>query len=690
MKTFFFLSILFSTSLWAEPVVPIYNYDQPNTTVPMSGGIYSPSGGIGGGIGSGVPGFGYSGNYGSPSQNPTDGGISISNSGVTSYNIVKANANCPLLTATAKDDQDTFGDLQNYFRAISQKSECAQNGPMGFNAPQQQISQLESMLRASNSNGAKCYAKNVNMISNRNMAYYYVEKDMDINSMSPYYSCNASVLAIQALQKGIYPAPTITKDVIKECIKNKYENSVEENATICKEVVAPQIVQEEIDKGMIELERILVQTLTQPGPCAPKTQDTFKMVINTFLKTKALSAVGPWGSVAGFGADIVGSLLDKFFPSDAQKASALMADILSEDNYEQNACLYLTIQQKMYCEDNPIKTEVPLLTCQEMDVNKDVLKLVDSLKDLRKIAGSISTMSSPPQEYRNFTSPPTEQVDYSKFEMNLDDFTKYAKASEPDIRARLKNLPKVQQAKELAKINQLYTMLDSYQNLDPANPESLNKGQMILTSLAELLLSTNKDKKIDFEDLILKTTPGVNTESIKLKGIANSIETMMASNSAASSSSPEEKSRSLAKYNKYKNAMGEMAQPQFKDRLDKQFSELKKQVLFIAKQENGVVNDSVSEGLLRNIVRHCMLLQEIYDPKLEGSIPDQCSKLNCGFENRFEWFSPKENSNNFTRYKNSYCSKNFSYAKVENRFISELKNKNGATICGKKVSDFFF
>lgn len=689
MKTLLFLSILFSTSLWADPVVPIYNYDQSNATIP-NGGIYSPTGGFGGGIGSGVPGLGYSGNAGYPSQGQTSGGIAISNSGVNSYNIVKSNANCPLLTATAKDDQDTFGDLQNYFRAISQKSECAQNNLMGFNGPQQQISQLESMLKASNSNGAKCYSKNVNMISNRNMAYYYVEKDMDISSMSPYYSCNASVLAAQALQKGIYPAPTVTKDEIKECIKKKYESSVEENVAVCKEVVAPQIVQEEIDRGMVELERILVQTLTQPGPCAPKTQDTFKMVINTFLKTKALSAVGPWGSVAGFGADIIGSLLDKFFPSDAQKASALMGDILSEDNYEQNACLYLTIQQKMYCEDNPIKTEVPLLACQEMDVNKDVLKLIDSLKDLRKIAGTLSTTPPLPQGYANFASPSAEQVDYSKFEMNLDDFTKYAKASEPDIRARLKTLPKVQQAKELAKINQLYAMLDSYQNLDPANPESFSKGQMILTSLAELLLSTNKDKKIDFEDLILKTTPGLNTESIKLKGIANSIETMMASNSISSFSGSEEKSRSLAKYNKYKNAMGEMAQAQFKDRLDKQFTELKKQVLFVAKQENGIVNDSVSEGLLRNIVRHCVLLQEIYDPKLEGRIPEQCAKLNCGSENRFEWFSPKENSNNFTRYKNSYCSKNFSYSKVENRFISELKNKNGATICGKKVSDFFF
>ena len=177
-------------------------------------------------------------------------------------------------------------------------------------------------------------------------------------------------------------------------------------------------------------------------------------------------------------------------------------------------------------------------------------------------------------------------------------------------------------------------------------------------------------------------------DSIKQRGIASSIESLLASSSGTSRPN-EEQSRSMAKYNKYKNAMGEMAQTQFKNRLEKQFDDFKKQVTFVAKQENGVVNDLVSEGLLRNIVRHCTLMQEIYDPKLEGKIPDQCAKLSCGKDNRMNWFLPKNGEANFSAYNKSYCSKNFSYKKIEDDFVNELKNKKGATICGKKVADFF-
>ena len=77
------------------------------------------------------------------------------------------------------------------------------------------------------------------------------------------------------------------------------------------------------------------------------------------------------------------------------------------------------------------------------------------------------------------------------------------------------------------------------------------------------------------------------------------------------------------------------------------------------------------------------------DPKLEGRIPEQCAKLNCGKENRLKWFVPQEGQANFSSYKNSYCDKNFSYTKIEDDFVKELKDSNGAKICGKKVADFF-
>ena len=551
------------------------------------------------------------------------------------------------------------------------------------------------MLNVNNSNGTKCYSKNVEQISDRNMALYYTDKAMDISMSSPYYICNSNTLSL----KATFP---ITKDIISKCIADKYQDIVEENTTICKEVVAPKLVQEQVNKGMVELERLLVQALSQNGSCAPKTQDTFKMVMNTFLKVKSLSVVGPWGAVAGFGADMIGNLLDKFFPTDAQKASALMDDILSEDNYEQNSCLYFNIQQKLYCMDQPTIVAIPNPGCNQINVNSDLLKLLENMRDVKKVTDvAASNASAPPAGWNqgggfgpgsmanpNINSNFSNSIDTSKLESQIEDLTKFAKASETDIRSRIKTLPKVQQAKELDKINKFYHLLDQYQSFDPANTATSGQGQQALEGLLPLLSSVDASQKINLEELILKTTPGLKMDSIKQRGIASSIESLLASSSGTSRPN-EEQSRSMAKYNKYKNAMGEMAQTQFKNRLEKQFDDFKKQVTFVAKQENGVVNDLVSEGLLRNIVRHCTLMQEIYDPKLEGKIPDQCAKLSCGKDNRMNWFLPKNGEANFSAYKNSYCSKNFSYKKIEDDFVNELKNKKGATICGKKVADFF-
>ena len=685
MKLTLFGLFFLSQSVFSQ-VVPVYNYDQstsPSNNYPGVGLGYG-AGAFGGGIG-GYPG----GNSGMPTLSSSNGAsIGMYDAGsVPNYNIVRPNASCPLLTVTAKEDQDVFGELQNYFKSFSQRSECSQTN-MNAMSGTMAVSQLESMLNVSNSGGAKCYSTNVQQISSRNMALYYADKSMDNDMMSPYSSCNASVL-------GASSSTPVTKDQITKCIADKYQSIVETNTQTCKDVVAPQLVQDQVNKGMVELERLLVSALSQTGPCAPKPQDTFKAVINTFLKVKSLSAVGPWGAVAGFGADMIGSLLDKFFPSDSQKASALMNDILSEDNYEQNACLYYNIEQKMYCADRAVTVNVPNSGCNQINVNSDLIKLLSNVRDLKKVTDSASMAGTGGMGSYvgglgmtggsgGFTAP---TVDTTKLEAQIDDLTKYAKASEPDIRERIKTLPKVQQAKELEKINRFYSLLDQYQNFDPSKPGVADQGQKALEGLLPLLTSNDPAQKINLEELILKSTPGLKMDSIKQRGIASSIESLLATTGNASGTS--EKSRSMAKYNKYKNAMAEMAQGQFKDRLERQFEDFRKQVTFVSKQEKGVVNDLVSEGQLRNIVRHCTLMQEIYDPKLEGRIPEQCAKLNCGKENRLKWFVPQEGQANFSSYKNSYCDKNFSYTKIEDDFVKELKDSNGAKICGKKVADFF-
>jgi len=328
MKLLIIFYFIFSTQLWADPIVPVYRYDHKNG--PPSGmfGGYPGAVGLGGGFGI----YGGSSYSDQMMNTGVTGGIGISNMGgaVSSYNVVRPNASCPFLTTTAKEDQDIFGELQNYLRSLSQNAECSQassqqNMPNMMYGPNNQslqaVSQLESMLNGNtNANGVKCYTQNINLITSRNMALYYADKEIDVNSMSLYSACNASSLAFKLGKMQV------TKDEIKKCIADLYQNAVEENVSICKEVVAPQLIQDQTNKGMIELERLLVQTLSHPNACGAKVQSTFKMVMNTFLKASSLSAVGPWGAMAGFGADVIGSLLDQFFPSDAEKASELLSD----------------------------------------------------------------------------------------------------------------------------------------------------------------------------------------------------------------------------------------------------------------------------------------------------------------------------------------------------------------------------
>jgi len=679
MKKFFLISLLGVTSAFAQPF-------DPSGSVNMYGGMGNYPGMMGGGIG-GYPGAGIGGTVGTPnfvSGNGTSLPMFETTATGSNFNLIKPNSNCPLLTQTVKEDQDAFLDIKNFLSNVGRKPECAQSAMGNMMMGSQTISMLESMLGPNSSTGTKCYSKNVEQISARNMAYYYAEKGIDQGYASPYSACSGAMDGM------------LSKDEAKKCIAEKYESLVETNEQVCKEVVAPQLVQAQIDKAMVDLERILVQSLSQTGPCAPEPKEAFKMTMNTFLKVKALSAVGPWGAVAGFGADLIGSLLDKLFPSDSQKAANLMNDILSEDNYEQNACLYFNIQQKMYCADQPLTVDLPAGSCNNVNVNQDMLKLMSTIKDVKKIVAS-SAMTSPMSP---FSSPvpygvtpinmaaASSGVDLAKFESGLDDLSKFALASEADIRERVKTLPKIQQNKELVKIDKFYKLLKDYQNYDPAQDQSGEIGQGILQGLSTLVVGLDPNQKINFEELVLKTTPGLKVDSLKQKAMANAIEQALEKNSAGSGSSPE-MSRSMAKYNKYKNAMGVMAQGQFEARLNKQFKEFEAQAKFVASKEGGVIKDPVTEGMLRNLVRHCSLLQEIYDPAIEGRMPKQCERLGCGKSNKLEWFTPSSNQANLTRYKAQYCDKSLGFKKIEDSYVKDLTNPNGASLCGKKLEDYF-
>jgi len=122
--------------------------------------------------------------------------------------------------------------------------------------------------------------------------------------------------------------------------------------------------------------------------------------------------------------------------------------------------------------------------------------------------------------------------------------------------------------------------------------------------------------------------------------------------------------------------------------LEKQFKEFQTQVKFVNSKDRGVVKDPVAEGQLRNLIRHCSLLQEVYDPGLEGKIPPACQKLSCN-TNKLGWFKPEKDKANLSSFKQQYCDKSLTFQKTEDDYVNELKNSDGAKICGTKVEDFF-
>jgi hypothetical protein len=295
--------------------------------------------------------------------------------------------------------------------------------------------------------------------------------------------------------------------------------------------------------------------------------------MNTFLKAKALSVVGPWGAVAGFGADLVGNLLDKLFPSDAAKAAALMEEILNEETFEQNACLYFNIQQKMYCEDRPVEIKTPNPGCQNIAVTSDLMKLIQKYKDIKKVTDTYSSPLAPSSPYpgisMNMPGMPVSDISpemESALLDHLDDLSKYAISNESDLRERVKALPKMQQSREQAKLEKFLGQMKAYQSYDPANDATGVDGKKIVAEIASFFMSKNADTQLDLSMFVVKTTSGTNVDSIKQKSISRTIEQLMAVQ--PESTSQNEKSRTMAKYNKYKLGMAALAKTKFEARLE--------------------------------------------------------------------------------------------------------------------------
>lgn len=673
------------------------------------------------GAGLGVGGYAGAGTGSFQSENQQS--IPIFQNTGTQYNTVKVNSSCPLLTTTAKEDTDLFSDLKSFLTTASKKCSLSNsNNNNGMNpymngaSSSPDVSMFEAMIRGESSSAyssgtsvssssVKCYSKNVELIGQRNLAYYYAEKKMAPGMQSSFSSCFTTVASMPfvngAEQYAIADSEVsklATLEKQKTCISEKYEGLVEENKILCKEINAPQSIQAQINKGLVGIEDILNQAIVNKDECGFKTQDLFKVTMNTFLKAKALSVVGPWGAVAGFGADLVGKLLDKIMPNDPQKATAFLDEILNEETFEQNACLYYNIQQKMYCEDRPIEVATMNPSCQNIVVSNDVLNLIQKYKAIQKVTDSLLASSSPGlpafipnvNAYQSMNPVATTSTISPELESelvdHLDELANHAIASETDLKDRIKSLPRIQQSREQLKLDVFIKKMHEYQSYSPEKDPSGEQGKKIINDIASFFTGKNGSEKWDLSMFVVKTTPGTKLENLKQRSIARVIEGMLASQERTGESA--ETSRTMARYNKYKSGVSVLSRDKFETRLEKQFIEFETQVKFVASRDQGKVMDSVAEGQLRNLVRHCTLLQEVYDPNLEGRIPKVCQKLSCP-NNGIEWFRPQANQQNFATFKKSYCDKSLSFHKVENNFIQALQDKSGAKICGTPVGSFF-
>lgn len=567
---------------------------------------------------------------------------------IQAQEITTIDTECPFTTALSKLDQNFFENLQNYFKTISNNPECSQTSKDGM----QTISDLKSIM---STDEAKCYTLNIYQTKLRDSALANNEKGIEIDSSSPYNECSSGTIS------KIIGQP-ISKDKTSKCIADFFQNKLQE----CKSVKISQSVQDKISKGMGDLQNIVSSNISTSSKCGVKAQDSINMVMNT---AKTISAFLPWGAVAGAGIDLVNTAVDKYFSGEVQEVSNMMDTLLGEETYESNACLYYGLQQKLYCADKGLTVVSADPLCVKNNSDNGIVKLLENVDEIKKATAEVVD-----------SGVETDLEDTSYLESNIDDLIKYAKSSEQDIRNRIIVLPKVNQARELQKVNYFYKLLNVYQLSNRDTPAGVDVGEKALKEIMPLLYSTDPNVKINFDQLIFSTTPNLKMEIIKKRGIVFALKNSQVKNI--------EDSRRVAKLSKYKDSMNSFAQVEMKNYLVQSFDEFIKQITQLSKNKNSFENDLVSEGMLRNIVRHCVMMQEIYDPLFEGKIPDQCARMNCGIENRMHWFSPKDGQNNVDQFKKSYCEKVSTYKEIENQYVKELKNNSGAKMCGVNIINF--
>ncbi len=568
-----------------------------------------------------------------------------------SQDLLSSNSDCPFLTSSLKDDQDYFAEIHEYFKAISNTPECSQSGKDGM----QTVTELKSIM---NTDEAKCYTKNLFQTKLRDSALTNTEKGIEISSSSPYSECNTSSISRLIGQ-------VTSKDKTLKCISDLFQNNTDE----CKAVKISQSVQDKLSKGMGDLQKIVSSNMTINGKCGTKAQENLNVVMST---AKSISAFLPWGGVAGIGIDLVNVAVDKYFSYNTQEVTTTMDALLDSDSYEHDACLYFSLQQRLYCSENALQS-IPIdPKCERNNTDNGLVKLLENVHDIKNATSVVAGSTENTQSFN--------VEDTSYLEASIDDLVKYAKASEQEIYNRIKSLPKVHQAKEKKKIDYFFKLLDIYQLSNRETKEGLAVGEKALGELMPLLYSSDPSLRIDFQQIVLSSSPGLKMDVIKQRGLISALKNFESGNV--------DDSRKIAKLSKYKNILNMTAQNELKNYLEHRFEEFKKHVAQLLKINNSLASDLEGEGMLRDIVRHCVLLQEVYDPQIEGKIPDQCARINCGKENRLGWFVPRAGQNKVAQFKKLFCEKRSSYKIIENDYIKELKDTSGPKICGSKISEF--
>ncbi len=682
-KMLIFLAM--SSSVFAQT---IYSPEPTNT-----GGWFS--GGVNGGIGLGAPGGIQMGM--NPGMGTTFPGANMPDTqNAQAFNQVIVQTSCPMLTSVSTDEQEVLGELKNYLTKVSKKPNCSfskqDTNPLAGN--ETNVTLLQKMLYNAGSSdpmGAsqanyKCYSKNVNLIGERNLALLYVDRNIAADAYNPYSSCLVDT--------------TLSKEKRRECVITTYETKVLTNKEHCKQIDSPVETQKQIDSALVGIEQILNQAILNKDECGFKSDELFKITMNTFFKTKALSVVGPWGSVAGFGADLLSTLLDKIVPSDDKKASQFLNEIVSEENYEQNACLFYGLQQRMYCEQKPTLVFVPDFSCRQVTYNSDVEKLVKKYQEVKNIVGKMAAAKPYSMNFMPVTFPggnpmamsgPNADKNPEKdlqevVASSLDELSELASFPKEDLLARVASLPKLQQAKARKNIEGFFTLIFNYKSYDPSKDADGKIGAMLISSFVPYFQS-GTDQELDLLSFIVKTTPGSKLEQLKQLNLNKAIENILSKQDKGRS--PAEGSRLQAKFNKYKAAVTNVSQSTFESRLERQFKDFENQMKFVLEKDKGIVSDPIVEGQMRNLIRHCTFMQEVYDPKLEGRMPKICERLTCQKENRLNWFQPSSDKQNYSAYKEAYCDKTLLYRATEEKYVKELKDPSGAKICGKKAADFF-